>query len=444
MPLLYFSFSFSFTFLLRLLDSSLFSSFLFSARLTASRPEILLAFCYVSLQTSKLLPLRSCVSEPVLASRSPASPSASHSLYSGFDLLVPFLWPVRPSSSSSQFPSLMSHPSSSAQPAPGSQQEQPTYEQLALAFQQIQTQLTQTRNQLATTQAQAQRNLPKPAKPDTFNGRPSANADAWLFQMETYMATTGVSGDPTRVQFAVAFLRDMASTWWCTVVQHADPPQEWEAFKTRFLDRFRPVEAARTARVALSSIRQRGSVADYTNAFLRHMQHITDMAEADKVQFYLRGLQLRIWDEVDMKGPTTLEQAMNYAQRADLRRASRQQVSLSSFRPPYDSRPTWTVPRAAESHSSVPMELGYTSSANEPDEPSDSCGEQDGTVQGSQLSAFSSRPSSRPAPRTPPKLSPEERERCMRDRLCFRCRRPGHVSARCPTYADRQGKGQGQ
>ena len=350
----------------------------------------------------------------------------------------------------------MSQPASNAnqatQPQPPPNVE-PTYQQLAQAFTELQQQLHQTKQQL---NAANQRSLPKPAKPNTFNGHPRANPDAWLFEMETYMEVAGVRGNPTRVNFAVAFFREIASTWWSSVKRGSSAPAEWEVFKERFLDRFRPVEASRTARVALFALRQRGSVADYTNAFLRHLQLIPDMAAADQIQTYLKGLQPHIWDEVDMKNPSSLDEAMSYAQRADLRRASRRQVfASSSSRPSSELRPSWSAPRPTMYQTSVPMELGYTSS-NEPSEANNRYEEQghiDSPQEASadpsaQLSAFASRPSTRPAARTPAKLSPEDRERCLRDRLCFRCRRAGHVSARCPTYTDRrptaqQGKGWG-
>ena len=33
---------------------------------------------------------------------------------------------------------------------------------------------------------------------------------------------------------------------------------------------------------------------------------------------------------------------------------------------------------------------------------------------------------------TPQKLSPEERERCMREGFCLRCRKPNHIAKNCP------------
>ena len=33
------------------------------------------------------------------------------------------------------------------------------------------------------------------------------------------------------------------------------------------------------------------------------------------------------------------------------------------------------------------------------------------------------------------KLTPEERKRCVEKKLCFRCRKPGHLSTACPTFS---------
>ena len=35
------------------------------------------------------------------------------------------------------------------------------------------------------------------------------------------------------------------------------------------------------------------------------------------------------------------------------------------------------------------------------------------------------------------KLTPEERKRCVEKKLCFRCRKPGHLSTACPTFAQK-------
>ena len=35
------------------------------------------------------------------------------------------------------------------------------------------------------------------------------------------------------------------------------------------------------------------------------------------------------------------------------------------------------------------------------------------------------------------KLIPEERKRCVEKKLCFRCRKPGHLSTACPAFAQK-------
>ncbi|KAJ4462537.1 hypothetical protein PAPYR_509 [Paratrimastix pyriformis] len=38
-------------------------------------------------------------------------------------------------------------------------------------------------------------------------------------------------------------------------------------------------------------------------------------------------------------------------------------------------------------------------------------------------------------PVRPSKLTPEEHDRCLKERLCLRCRQPGHFAAQCPTFS---------
>ena len=36
------------------------------------------------------------------------------------------------------------------------------------------------------------------------------------------------------------------------------------------------------------------------------------------------------------------------------------------------------------------------------------------------------------------KLTPEERKRCIEKGLCFRCRKPGHLSGECPSFPNKK------
>ena len=161
----------------------------------------------------------------------------------------------------------------------------------------------------------------------------------------------------------------------------------------------------------------------------------------------MNGLTPQIAYEVDLSNPKTLDEAMSKAQLADLRAANRRRTHPFG-RAPFESRrvavgDTLHRLRMARSASqAVPMELGNINS----DEHGSVCGDEwgvdeskDGHAAGGQLSAFSHRagqqrssaPSQRPAP---PKMTAEERERCMKEGLCFRCRRSGHRSIHCPVF----------
>ena len=38
------------------------------------------------------------------------------------------------------------------------------------------------------------------------------------------------------------------------------------------------------------------------------------------------------------------------------------------------------------------------------------------------------------------KLTPEERKHCVEKKLCFRCRKPGHLSTACPAFAQKSNR----
>ncbi len=261
------------------------------------------------------------------------------------------------------------------------------------------------------------------------------------------------------VAHAATYLRGTALLAWQSYLKLSPSPiVPWQQFEQWFLARFQPIAAAKTARVALRTLRQQPghSVSTYNDEFMRLMQMITDMAEIDQVEYYKHGLNSReVANWVDRRDPKTLMEAMEYAQLEDLR--DKRFKNSQSFTRSSHSFPSFPSASSAV-QVSVPMELGHLHGDGEDAEYDMYEDEQAETAP--QLSFMSRRPAARhPSSRHPsaapgsaptnttPKLTPAERQRCMKERLCFRCRQKGHGALTCPSFPNNRsqsGKGQAQ
>lgn len=249
----------------------------------------------------------------------------------------------------------------------------------------------------------------KIAKPSTFNGSFRANVELWLFEINSYLSIAKVP-DNQKVQFVGSYLKDNAALWFKYVYEEAEAQGaelSWEDVQQRLLQRFRPIESGKTARVALASLKQTGSAQHYCNLFQQYVMLTGDMAEADKIFAFQRGLKPYIAREVDLREPYTLTDAMNFAIRADARNSLLfKQSSFNSNN--YNNRALGNRP--------IPMEV---------DNLHMELSDEDESV--SVNATYAQRSSQVKYP----KISDADRERCMKERRCFNCKKTGHSSKQC-------------
>jgi len=203
----------------------------------------------------------------------------------------------------------------------------------------------------------------KPSKPPTFNGDRRVNAEIWLLELESYFNVVGINDAGQRVQFAISQFRDSSVIWWKHMtIQHPNIQEivtNWESFKKVVLANYRPVEAAETARASLHRLKQSGTVAAYCDQFLRLINHIDTMHVQDQLFLFKNGLQSQISREVSIQHPQTLNEAMSFAQRAELElRSSSYHQNRNRF--PFRSMNSHnnTYRSSGNNAPSVPMELG--------------------------------------------------------------------------------------
>ncbi len=274
----------------------------------------------------------------------------------------------------------------------------------------------------------------KPLKPSTFTGAAGANAEQWLLEMERYFQAAEMYSSSGRVLFASTFLKESASAWFNSLWTEAEREQAvqnctWSEFKEKFRARFRPLAASRTARSILRNLKQKYRVSSYTDAFLKQVQLIPDMSMADQVDSYINGLQGRIAEEVDRDDPSTLVEAMNLAQRAETRQASRR------GQPVYGARSMGGMFRAAperRADSDDRMDLSALEHDQVRHVDASESGEDEESIRAmmQEQRRFSTR---RPfAGARVPNLSREEFDRLSREGKCFHCRQPGHLARNCP------------
>lgn len=324
----------------------------------------------------------------------------------------------------------------------------------------------------------------KPLPPSPFTGHTGSNADQWITEIERYFSASQSDLDSTSVVFASTYLKDAASVWFTAKFPQGGATTQWDEFKSIFLERFRPFAADRLARVNLRELRHRSNVTGYSDAFLKCTQLIPDMHMADQIDAYINGLQRNIAVEVDRADPKTLSDAINLAQREELRQSSQgrrgqatmfysnrgrhnltprvpysapdpNRMDLSSMlysRPP----PSHGNVHPYENYNSPPPGFHHTpayySNQSQPNsfpfqQSADANMQQlqqqynhayDHADSSMNVNAMYQRPSSayrnsgRNNSNRAPEIPREEFDRCVKNRLCFRCKKPDHLSRNCP------------
>ena len=261
----------------------------------------------------------------------------------------------------------------------------------------MEQELSVSRNQASSSGLGTAFNAPKKNKPSTFNGRGSVSS--WCVQMENYLDG---SDDIHSLNIALSYLSGNAHEWWIvhSKSEEGGSIRSWNDFKQALAQRFETLNKEKIARDKLARWRQVKDVPAFNDDFNKILLDIPDMGVKDQIDRYSRGLKPYIWKALCTKEYTKLSDLMRDAERVE-------SAFKRSGNPP-SSRQTNTKPGNGSFTSGTsgpePMDIGNVEIKR--------------SVHGANFQLQ--------------KLSKEERDRCMREGLCLRCRQKGHLAKNCP------------
>ena len=196
------------------------------------------------------------------------------------------------------------------------------------------------------------------ARPSRYDGRAQSLND-WLFTFKLSLRATGVEPESEEaIVTAATYLDKDAIGWWRHLSDRMDLGNEprintWSAFCAAITARFQVVDEDRHARIALTQLRQTGTVRAYLQEFQRLSLLAPGSNERDQVVRFTLGLRGDVRMEVDRGHPTTILAAMTLADEAESR--------LHGYRS--NPQPAWNQPRRNYNQGATNMELGAMSTA---------------------------------------------------------------------------------
>jgi len=246
-------------------------------------------------------------------------------------------------------------------------------QQLGDDLEKTKDELTRTKYLLATKDRAA-----KPNMPSLFSCK-SGTIEAWCSHMDAYVS----GSEPDEAcRTACTYLEGEAFTWWQSYSAATSVP-DWDTLRTCLIRRFNPLNKVQVARNKLHSWRQLKYVGSFNKTFLSIVMGIRDITESEKIDRYSHGLKRAISEPLCIRTYDNLESLMTDALRIEAAKAG-----------------TFRYPGGSASHTAALADFGVA--------PMDLS-----TIKVS-------------------KLTPEERQRCMREGLCLRCREMGHRTKDCP------------
>lgn len=264
------------------------------------------------------------------------------------------------------------------------------------------------------------RGVVKASKPKTYNGLRGSDPEVWLFQFNQYADINQVL-EQNKAKLAATYLEGNAATWWRNLVMQTGDRTgstiTWQEFQLQLISMFKPVNSVKIARDRLAVLNQTNSVAKYNFDFTQLCLEIKDISESEKLDKYVRGLKDKIRVEVELAEPTTLAQAMSKAQRIDNITYQSRIAQNNAFGNRSYNRDSNAMDLSSidDSGNNGTLSAVRNNTSN-------------GTSNGSKPNY--GKTGSKPF--TPSqKLSQEEFTYCQRNKLCLRCKEPGHVARYC-------------
>jgi hypothetical protein len=302
------------------------------------------------------------------------------------------------------------------------QQPLPTAEQLhEFITRQVRLQLGQQHhnhnNNISIT------NRPKPAKPPMYDGKLGTDPTVWLFQVKQYFDITNTP-EATRPMIASTYLTDNAATWWQTftsIQPNGDARAiTWQMFHTGLTGMFKPVNSKKVARDRLAALQQTHSVVKYNFDFQQLCLQIDDINEAEKLDKYVRGLKQHIRVKVELEQATTLTQAMSHAHVID-------SITYHNRVNAYNN-PTSGI--HINNNDAMDLSTIQGEHDNNIDDTLNAVTTRNNYTRGTTYNNNSNQTARRTF--TPlQRLSQDEFAYCQRNRLCLRCKEPGHIARNC-------------
>ena len=231
----------------------------------------------------------------------------------------------------------------------------------------------------------------KPPAPAKFHGSSKGpRVLEWTHQAETYLRAAGLESFETGVWHISIYFEDEVAMWWrlhCQKIKDgkADPVQDWATLKGLLIRHFTEVNRETAVRDEYTSLEQKGPVRDYISKFRSLVVELTEETEAQQLYQFIKGLKPDVALHTSGAHPTTLERAMEIAASVDsAQRRNRGRGTRSYSAPPSDTR--------TEDHGNQPTPMDVGAMA----------------------------------------LTEAEKNRCIRDGLCFICKKPDHAARKCP------------
>ena len=256
-------------------------------------------------------------------------------------------------------------------------------------------------------------------------GGGSESADLWLVQLRSYfLFAPNLDSNAKKICFAATRMNGQALMWFQTWLGDVEPENlqsTFAEFSDELLEHFSPAINVEHARLRLmsSSFPSGMSVEDfYSKHFLPSLLQTREPDSRDRALLFCQKLPSGMKEAVLYQNPATAAEAYKAARTYEFAYSNSTASASASALPPLPSQASIHTAELAEQIEELRASVHALS------------------TQGRYRPGYSSAPRSAPRPAFTPRpprsvISEEAKQRCLAERRCFNCKRPGHNVNTC-------------